>query len=98
MGAGALGAAGALAADDGQFATRAMRISTLSLRLNDLVTGLEWLERAAAASPTDVRVLASLADVQIRAGNRAAAQVTIAQGLDHDPTNTTFLALARRAR
>ena len=94
----ALVAYGALVADDGQFVARATRLAALSLRLNDLAAALEWFERAAAASPTDVRLLVALADAQLKAGDRDAAQATIARGLDNDPNDTTLLALARRAR
>jgi uncharacterized protein HemY len=70
----------------------------LSLRLNDVAAGVEWLKRAAAASPNDVRVLAALADAQARAGDRDAAKATVARGLESDPANTALLALARRLR
>ena len=89
---------GSLVADDVEFVPRATRIATLSLRLNDVAAGVEWLERAAAASPNDLRLLASLADGQIKAGNRDGARATIARGLESDPKNTALLALARRAR
>jgi tetratricopeptide (TPR) repeat protein len=89
---------GALVGDDVEFVARATRIATLSLRLNDAATGVEWLARAVAASPNDVRLLASLADAQIRAGDRDAAKATIARGLESDPTNTALVALARRVR
>jgi tetratricopeptide (TPR) repeat protein len=89
---------GALAGDEVEFVARATRIATLSLRLNDAPTGVDWLARALAASPNDVRLLASLADAQIRAGDRDAAKATIARGLESDPTNTALVALARRVR
>jgi tetratricopeptide (TPR) repeat protein len=94
----ALGEYGALVAGDVDLVPRAMRIAALSLRLNDVAAGVEWLKRAAAASPNDVRVLAALADAQVRAGDRDAAKATIARGLESDPANTALLALARRLR
>ena len=48
--------------------------------------------------PDDVRVLAQLADAQVRAGDTPAAQATIARGLEKDPTNRALLTLNRRAR
>lgn len=89
---------GALAADDVDLVPRATRIAALSLRLSDTASAVQWLERARAASPNDVRLLASLADAQIKAGDRDGAKATIARGLESDPTNAALLALARRAR
>jgi tetratricopeptide (TPR) repeat protein len=94
----ALGEYGALVAGDADLVPRAMRIANLSLRLNDVVAGVEWLKRAAAASPNDVRVLAALADAQVRAGDRDGAKATITRGLEGDPENAALLALARRVR
>jgi tetratricopeptide (TPR) repeat protein len=87
---------GALRPDDGTYGARAMRIGTLSLRLNDAAAAVSWLERAVAAAPNDVRALAALADAQIRAGDRSAAEATIARGLEKDPKNPLFQALTRR--
>ena len=84
--------------DDSEFVPRATRIATLSLRLNDVPTGVEWLQRAVAASPNDARLLALLADAQIKAGDRDGAKATIARGLETDPANTALLALGRRVR
>jgi tetratricopeptide (TPR) repeat protein len=87
-----------LTSNAADFAPRAARIASLSLRLNDPETAIRWLTRAAASSPNDVRLLVSLADAQIRAGARDAAQATIARGLEKDPKNPTLLLLSRRAR
>ena len=46
----------------------------------------------------DLRVVASLADAELRAGDRPAAQATIKRGLEKDATNPALLTLARRAR
>ena len=94
----ALGQYGALMPGDVDLVPRAMRIAALSLQLNDVATAVEWLKRAAAASPNDVRVLAALADAQVKAGDRDAAKATIARGLESDPANAALLALARRVR
>ena len=87
---------GALVPNDPELASRATRVATLSLRLNDAPSASEWFERAAAASPNDLQLLGSLADAQLRAGNRDAAQATITRGLDKDPNNAPLVALARR--
>jgi tetratricopeptide (TPR) repeat protein len=94
----ALIAYGALVADDPEYVLRASRIATLSLRLNDVATAIEWLQKTAAASPNDVRLLASLADAQVRYGDYAAAKATVAKGLDKDPKNAALVALTRRLR
>ncbi len=87
-----------LVAEDADFASRATRIAALSLRLRDPATAVSWLTQAASASPNDVRLLAALADAQIRSGDRTAAQATIARGIEKDPKNPQLLALARRAK
>ena len=89
---------GGLTSNAADFAPRAARIASLSLRLNDPETAVRWLTRAAASSPNDVRLLVSLADAQIRADAREAAQATIARGLEKDPKNPALLLLSRRAR
>lgn len=78
-------------------ALRNARIGRLSLRLNEPRVALVWLRRAANARPNDLSVLASLADAQLRSGDREAAQATIQQALAKEPDNATFLALARRS-
>jgi len=78
--------------------SRASRIAALSLHLNDAVTAVAWLGQAASASANDLRIVASLADAQLRAGDRSAAAATIARGLGKDPQNAALLQLARRAR
>ena len=86
-----------LVADDSEAVAHAARIAGLSMKLEDTATALSWLERALRLAPDDVRVMAQLADAQIRAGDIPAAQKTIARGLEKDPTNRTLLALGRRA-
>ena len=88
----------ALVPDDPEFVVHAARIATLSLRLNDVATAVEWLQKTAAASPNDVRVLGSLADAQVRYGDYAAAKTTIARGLEKEPANAQLLALSKRVR
>jgi tetratricopeptide (TPR) repeat protein len=89
---------GGLTSNDADFVSRAMRVASLSLRLNDPQTAVDWLNQAASSNPNDVRLIAALADAQIRAGDREAAQATLARGLDKEPKNAQLLALARRAR
>ncbi len=89
---------GALISNETDFVSRAVRIASLSLRLNDADTAVSWLAKATSSSPNDVRLIASLAEAQIRAGDRESAQATVARGLEKDPNNPTLLALARRAQ
>ena len=79
---------GALVADDRGFVARATRIAALSLRLERPARRpSNGCERAIAGSPNDVRLLASLAEAQLSAGDRGGAQATIARGLEKDPEN-----------
>ena len=87
-----------LAPAGSEIGSMALRIAALSLRLNDAPTAVEWLDRALAATPGDLRLLVALADAELRAGNRDAARGAIARGLDKDGKNQQLLALARRAR
>jgi predicted Zn-dependent protease len=89
---------GALVGDDEGFLSRAERIAALSLHLNDTATALEWLERASEVSPANGRLVELLAEAQLRAGDRPAAQATIARGLGKDPKDAALLALSRRLR
>jgi tetratricopeptide (TPR) repeat protein len=89
---------GGLTANDADLVSRATRIASLSLRLNDPDTAVRWLTQAVSSNPNDVRLLTSLADAQIRAGRRDAAQTTVAHALERDPHNPALLLLARRAR
>jgi tetratricopeptide (TPR) repeat protein len=88
----------ALAGDEGEFVARATRIATLSLRLDDVATAIDWLQKTATASPGDVKVLASLAEAQVRYGDYEAAATTVAQGLQKDPANVQLVALSKRLR
>jgi tetratricopeptide (TPR) repeat protein len=89
---------GSLVVNEEGFVPRAARIAALSLKLNDPPTAVDWLQRASAASANDVRLLGLLADAQIKAGDRTAAEATIGRGLEKDPRNVTLLALRRRLR
>jgi len=86
----------ALVSDEADFPSRAGRIGRLSLRLDEPSAAVAWLHRASAASPGDVGLLASLAEAQLRAGDRTAAQRTIAGGLEKDPKNAALLTLSQR--
>jgi tetratricopeptide (TPR) repeat protein len=85
-----------LVLNDPDLVSHATRVAALSLRLQDAATAAKWFERAAAANPDDVRLLASLADAQLRSGAREAAERTIARGLKKDPANAPLLALSAR--
>ena len=79
-------------------APRASRIASLSLRLHDPDTAVTWLTKAASASPHDIRLIAALADAQLRAGNRQGAQSSIARGLERASRDPALLLLARRVQ
>jgi tetratricopeptide (TPR) repeat protein len=87
---------GALAGADAQSPSRTLRIAALSLRLNDPAAAIRWLQRAADANPSDAKVLASLADTQLKAGDGDAARQSIARGLALDPQNAALLRLVQR--
>jgi tetratricopeptide (TPR) repeat protein len=83
--------------DDPDAVAHATRIAALSAKLNDFPAAVYWLERTLKMGSDDVRLLALLADAQIRAGDSSAAGATIARGLEKDPANRALLALGRRA-
>ena len=85
-----------LAADDAQFAMRAERIASLSLRLDDAATAARWLGRAVEASPSDIRLLVLLGEAQLKSGDRDGARATADRGLAIDPEHPALRALARR--
>ncbi len=87
---------GSVTSDDREFTVRAARIAALSLRLNDPDTAVEWLDRAASASPNDVKLLVLLADAELKAGDAEGAQTTIARGLEKEPRNSTLLGMKAR--
>jgi tetratricopeptide (TPR) repeat protein len=82
---------------DQDFPARAARIASLSLRLKDPDTAVEWLDQASSASPHDMKLIALLADAQLRAGDAEAAQSTIARGLERDPDNDALRKLKERS-
>ena len=87
---------GGLSESDTDFVPRATRIAALSIRLNEPRIAVEWLDRAVSTSPSDVRLLAALADAQLRGGDHTAAQATVARALDKEPKNPQLVALAKR--
>jgi Flp pilus assembly protein TadD len=87
-----------LAFQDQEFVPHAMQIAALSLRLDDPSTAVDWLHRAVDAAPPDGPLLASLADAELKAGNREAARSTAARALEKDPSNPALIALARRVQ
>jgi len=86
----------ALVPDDPELGAHAGEIGALSLRVNDVATAVDWLQKAAASAPGDVRVLASLADAQVRFGNLDAARATVMRGLEKDPANVQLIAISKR--
>jgi tetratricopeptide (TPR) repeat protein len=89
---------GALAGADAQSPSRTLRIAALSLRLNDPAAAVRWLQSAADANPSDAKVLASLADAQLKAGDGDAARQSIARGLALDSQNAALLRLSRATK
>jgi tetratricopeptide (TPR) repeat protein len=89
---------GLLVANDADFVNRSSHIASLSLRLNDTATAVNWLEQASSAAPEDMHLVAQLADAQLRTGDRAAARATVAAGLKKDAGNVVLQQLARRAK
>ncbi|HYM22783.1 MAG TPA: tetratricopeptide repeat protein [Vicinamibacterales bacterium] len=89
---------GLLVVNDADFVSRASRIASLSLRLNDAPDAVHWLQQASSAAPEDLHLVALLADAQLRAGDRAAARATVAAGLKKDSGNVVLLQLQNRAR
>jgi tetratricopeptide (TPR) repeat protein len=94
----ALIAYGGLVPNDPDLISRAARIAGLSLRVNDAPTAIEWFERALAGNPNDVRLLASLAEAQVAAGEIENARATVARGLEKDPENPQLALLVRRLK
>lgn len=88
----------ALVPDDADLAAHAVHVGTLSLRVNDVATAVDWLQKAAAVAPNDVRVLAPLTEAQVRYGNFDEARSTLARGLEKDPANAQLIALSKRLR
>jgi tetratricopeptide (TPR) repeat protein len=74
----------------------AARLGALSARLDDLPSAIVWWRRVVAADPEDARTITALADAQLRLGDRADAQATIAAGLERNPDHALLRALQRR--
>jgi tetratricopeptide (TPR) repeat protein len=87
---------GSVVADERDFPSRASRIAALSLRLNDPDTAVEWLDRAASASPNDMKLMALLAEAQLKAGDTEAVYASIERGLAQEPANATLRSLKAR--
>jgi predicted Zn-dependent protease len=87
---------GALVPDDPESVSRSARIGALSVKMNDFDGAIEWFERAVAAAPNDMRLLAQLAEAQLRSGWPDAARETVARGLGKDPNNAQLRVLSRR--
>ena len=79
------------------FPARALKIGTLSLGLSDPETAVAWLRRASAVRPNDVSVWATLADAELRTGDKESARQAIDRGLRLEPESPQLRALLRRA-
>jgi tetratricopeptide (TPR) repeat protein len=88
--------AGALGVPAGEEVSRATQLATLSLQMADFTAAEQWFARALELRPDDLDLTAALAEAQLRAGHRDAAQTTVGRGLEKDPGNAALLALKRR--
>jgi tetratricopeptide (TPR) repeat protein len=86
----------ALVGDDVEFPRRALKIGMLSLTMNDPATAIAWLTRASAAAPDDLKTIVALAEAELKAGHREAAQAALKRGLQLDPENVQLRGLSRR--
>ncbi|MEQ1870886.1 MAG: tetratricopeptide repeat protein [Vicinamibacterales bacterium] len=86
----------ALVGEDAGFADRAVRIGSLSLRLSDWPAAVSWYERASRSTTTGIAPLLGLAEAHWSAGEREAAALAVARGLQVEPSNQKLLALKRR--
>jgi tetratricopeptide (TPR) repeat protein len=86
----------ALVGDDYEFPRRALKIGVLSLTLSDPETAISWLTRASAAAPDDLKALVALAEAELKAGRRDAAQAALKKGLQLDPANIQLRGLSKR--
>ena len=73
-----------------------MKIGLLSLSVNDPAAAIAWLTRASAAAPEDLKTLVALAEAELKAGHRDAAQATLKSGLQLDPANIQLRGLSKR--
>ena len=91
----------ALQGDAPDAADRATRIAALSTRLNDPASAARWLQKAvdlAGPKGADAKLLTSLADALLKAGDAEAAQATVEKGLALEPDSRDLLTLARRLK
>lgn len=86
----------ALAPAEQGLSLHAIKIAALSTRLREFAAAASWLERAAAAAPTNIEVLAALVDAQLDAGRPAQARTTLDRGLALEPDSLRLRALVRR--
>lgn len=76
----------------------AARIGDLARRSGDMPTAAEWYRRAAAASPSDGRLHARLAETAWAAGNESLARSALATAVSLLPNDSLVRALQRRIR
>ena len=81
-------------ADERRRTASALRLASLSLKMNDMAGAATYLLRASGGS--DPALLARAAEAQFRAGDRGAARETAAKALEKDPRNALALAIQRR--
>jgi tetratricopeptide (TPR) repeat protein len=79
-------------------AVRAQRLASLSLRVNDFPTAIDYLSRVVAAGRADGSTYGALAEAKLKSGDRAGAVVAVTQGLALDPRHGELLRLRRTLR
>jgi predicted Zn-dependent protease len=79
-------------------ATRARRMGTIALRLNDARDAVVSFKTAVDLGPIDASCLALLAQAEWQTGDRAAARTHLARATSTDPHNTDVLRVQRIVR
>jgi tetratricopeptide (TPR) repeat protein len=87
-----------LVTDDATAAQQALRIGSLSMKLNDATGALPWLQRALASRPDDIETLTLIADAQLRTGDIVGARASTLRVLMLEPDNRQAKALSARLR
>lgn len=73
-----------------------LRIATLAMKSGDYLAAARWYRRAAEASPGSTRILQSLVDASLRAGDASIARPAIARALERRPGDPAIVALSRK--
>src|SRR5207249_69085 len=76
--------------------TTPLRSIRRSMQLDDVASAIEWFRRVVGLDPYDSELAVSLAEAQLKTGDRSAAEGTLARGLEKNPDNAALLALGRK--